>query len=108
MLTVRAAIAANRFGLGARPNDANLIGDDAREWLEDQLEAAAPAAEPPGDPPASALALQGVRDTRIARAIAANARAAAQGSPTNRRQPAPRRLATAASPRPSLDRRRRA
>ena len=98
MLTVPAAIAANRFGLGARPNDANLIGDDAREWLEDQLEAAAHAAEPPADPPASALALQGVRDTRIARAIAANARAAAQGSPANRRQPAAPRAGDGGEP----------
>src|SRR5262245_33796196 len=98
MLTIRAAIAANRFGLGARPSDENLIGDDAPDWLEDQLAAAARAAAPALDPPASALVLQGLRDTRIARQVAQNARAAAQGSPPNRRPAAPPPAGGAESP----------
>jgi uncharacterized protein (DUF1800 family) len=37
------AIAANRFGLGAKPGDLNLIGADARGWLEAQLHGSAPS-----------------------------------------------------------------
>src|SRR5205823_371194 len=33
MLTQNAAIAANRFGLGARPRDAAAIGSDPKGWL---------------------------------------------------------------------------
>lgn len=33
-----AAIAANRFGLGARPDELDAIGTDARGWLHAQLE----------------------------------------------------------------------
>ena len=39
---VAAAIAANRFGLGARPGDLAAIGDDPRGWLRGQLAGAAP------------------------------------------------------------------
>jgi uncharacterized protein (DUF1800 family) len=39
---VAAAIAANRFGLGARPGDLTRIGDDPRGWLRAQLTGAAP------------------------------------------------------------------
>jgi len=34
MLSPTAAIAANRFGLGARPQDGATIGNDPRGWLE--------------------------------------------------------------------------
>jgi uncharacterized protein (DUF1800 family) len=34
---VTAAIAANRFGLGARPRDLSAIGGDGRDWLRAQL-----------------------------------------------------------------------
>jgi uncharacterized protein (DUF1800 family) len=37
------AIAANRFGLGARPGDLSAIGSDARAWLDAQLHGPAPA-----------------------------------------------------------------
>jgi uncharacterized protein (DUF1800 family) len=37
-----AAIAANRFGLGARPDELARIGTDARGWLSAQLAGAAP------------------------------------------------------------------
>ena len=36
------AIAANRFGLGARPGELSRIGSDARGWLIAQLKGAAP------------------------------------------------------------------
>jgi uncharacterized protein (DUF1800 family) len=39
---VTAAIAANRFGLGARPGDLNAIGGDGRAWLRAQLKDAPP------------------------------------------------------------------
>lgn len=35
-----AVIAANRFGLGARPGELNIIGDDPRTWLIAQLDGA--------------------------------------------------------------------
>jgi uncharacterized protein (DUF1800 family) len=37
MLQLRTAIATNRFGLGASPGDADRIGNDQTDWLEDQL-----------------------------------------------------------------------
>jgi uncharacterized protein (DUF1800 family) len=37
---VQAAIAANRFGLGARPGDLDVIAPDPRGWLQAQLKAA--------------------------------------------------------------------
>jgi len=41
-IDVTAAIAANRFGLGARPGDLAPIGTDARGWLRAQLHGGAP------------------------------------------------------------------
>jgi uncharacterized protein (DUF1800 family) len=74
MLTPEAAIAANRFGLGARPGDGARIGADARGWLTAQL---APTRGAPrsADPPASAQVLAEVRELRVARQVAAQARA---------------------------------
>jgi uncharacterized protein (DUF1800 family) len=40
--TAEPAIAANRFGLGARPGELAGIGSDARGWLEKQLAGAPP------------------------------------------------------------------
>jgi uncharacterized protein (DUF1800 family) len=37
------AIAANRFGLGARPGDLDAIGGDGRDWLRAQLKGPPPA-----------------------------------------------------------------
>ena len=39
MVTKKAAIAANRFGLGARPGDLAEIGQDHEDWLMTQLDA---------------------------------------------------------------------
>lgn len=42
MSSIETAIAANRFGLGARPGDLAEIGDDPKGWLRAQAAAAAP------------------------------------------------------------------
>jgi uncharacterized protein (DUF1800 family) len=73
MLTKDAAIAANRFGLGATPRDGRAIGTDPKGWLLDQLEA--PKQPPPVGPPESARVLAEVRDLRVARQVAAQVRA---------------------------------
>ncbi|HUQ53768.1 MAG TPA: DUF1800 domain-containing protein, partial [Gammaproteobacteria bacterium] len=73
MLTKDASIAANRFGLGARPDDARSSGNDPRGWLEAQL-AAPRGGRPPGEPQ-SARVLREVRELRAARQVAAQARA---------------------------------
>jgi uncharacterized protein (DUF1800 family) len=41
-IDVAAAIAANRFGLGARPGELETIGSDPRGWLRHQLSGGAP------------------------------------------------------------------
>lgn len=50
-----AVIAANRFGLGARPGDLEMIGRDPRGWLRFQLQGLAP--QPAGVLPASSHVL---------------------------------------------------
>jgi len=42
-LDYSSAVAANRFGLGAKPGELGVIGTDARGWLEAQLRGSAPA-----------------------------------------------------------------
>ena len=79
MLTKDAAIAANRFGLGARPGDARSIGSDAKGWLLAQLEN--PPSSAPAGAPESARVLAEVRDLRVARQIAQQARANLVGPP---------------------------
>jgi uncharacterized protein (DUF1800 family) len=73
MLTKEAAIAANRFGLGARPGDSRALGADAQGWLLAQLDV--PAAARAAGAPESARVLAAVRELRVARQIAAQARA---------------------------------
>jgi uncharacterized protein (DUF1800 family) len=58
-----AAIAANRFGLGARPGELGAIGGDPRAWLRAQLQGAPPALaatelRPSADTLAAALTLR--------------------------------------------------
>jgi uncharacterized protein (DUF1800 family) len=90
MLNAKAAIAANRFGLGARSGDAERIGADHVGWLENQLEQAARADSRPENPPASAVVLQEVRDLQLTRALAQRVRAerAPNGGTSDRRPPA--------------------
>ena len=73
MLTQTTAIATNRFGTGAKPGDAERIGDDPAGWLDSQI---GPAAAPPaaGARPRSADVLAQVGQLRLARQ-AAQARA---------------------------------
>jgi uncharacterized protein (DUF1800 family) len=67
-----AAIAANRFGLGARPGELARVGADARGWLNAQLAGAAPRLQGSelrgsADILSQALALRrGQRDARAA------------------------------------------
>jgi uncharacterized protein (DUF1800 family) len=109
MLTDQAAIAANRFGLGARPQDAALVGREPAAWLEAQLTAPpATTAPPPAQTaanarraraagrepaassvqakPASAAVLAEARDLRLVRQVA--------------QRQAPRRNAAAGASRP--------
>jgi len=67
MFSEKSAIAANRFGLGARPGDAMEIGHDAAGWLRAQLEDAAATVPKPARRPASAATLEEVTELRIAR-----------------------------------------
>lgn len=73
MLTKEAAIAANRFGLGARPGDGRAIGKDPQGWLLAQLER--PAARPPRGTPESAKVLAEARSLRVVRQVAEQVRA---------------------------------
>ena len=81
MLREKEAIAANRFGLGARPGDAGQIGADHVGWLDNQLAEAARAVSRPASPPASAGVLQEVRDLQLTRALAQRARAGSDQAP---------------------------
>jgi uncharacterized protein (DUF1800 family) len=54
-LDYSAAIAANRFGLGAKPGELGVIGVDARGWLEAQLKGAAPMLSASGLRPTAAI-----------------------------------------------------
>ena len=51
--TTAAAIAANRFGLGARPGELPSIGTDAAGWLLRQLKGAPPVLEGEGLKPSA-------------------------------------------------------
>jgi uncharacterized protein (DUF1800 family) len=85
MLRQDAAIAANRFGLGARPGDSRAIGTDARDWLLAQLGPA--AANATAGRPESARVLAEVRELRVAREVAAQARASVERRPMGENTP---------------------
>src|SRR5450755_3133597 len=55
------AIAANRFGLGARPGDLAAIGADGRDWLRAQLKGAPPALAGTQLRPSFEILAQGLR-----------------------------------------------
>ena len=86
MLKQDAAIAANRFGLGARPGDAAAIGSDPQGWLAAQLESPRPA--PATGQPESARVLAEVRELRVARQAAAQIRANLRSPPEQETPPA--------------------
>jgi uncharacterized protein (DUF1800 family) len=66
-MSIEAVIAANRFGLGARPGELERAGSSPREWLASQLggERALPA--PIGTLPSSAAVFRLYADARAAR-----------------------------------------
>lgn len=57
-MTLSAIIAANRFGLGARPGELTDIGDDARGWLARQVKGTRPVPQEVTGLPTSATAFQ--------------------------------------------------
>jgi uncharacterized protein (DUF1800 family) len=88
--TLAAVIAANRFGLGARPGELALIGGDAREWLRTQLRAP-PAVLAAADLRSSSEILAQALDLR--RGIQAQRKAIVAGDAANGGEdPAQRRL----------------
>jgi len=84
MLNLKAAIAANRFGLGARPGDATRIGTDPESWLLHQIDAPRGSVQPAG-PPKSAQVLAELRDLRVVRQAVAQRQA--NPRPQNRTPP---------------------
>jgi uncharacterized protein (DUF1800 family) len=78
--SIASAIAANRFGLGARPGELALIGGESHEWLRAQLRAPAPALSAPGLRSSAQILAQALelrRESRAQRNVqsAASARA---------------------------------
>ncbi len=65
MLDTAGIVAANRFGLGARPEEAAIIGRDPRGWLKAQLDGARPT---PAALAGFPTATQQARDMLLARA----------------------------------------
>jgi uncharacterized protein (DUF1800 family) len=57
-LTLEAIIAANRFGLGARPGELDDIGGAARTWLQGQVKGTRPLPQEIGGLPTSAAVFQ--------------------------------------------------
>jgi uncharacterized protein (DUF1800 family) len=87
-----AAIAANRFGLGARPEELALIGADPREWLRAQLRAPPAPLAGPDLRPADQILAQALELRREIQAQH-NKEVAAAGSAANGAEdPAQKRL----------------
>jgi uncharacterized protein (DUF1800 family) len=87
---IAAAIAANRFGLGARPGELALIGADARGWLRTQLRAPPPSladAELLGSAQILAQALELRREIQAERRQQAAQGAAGADEPAQQRLP---------------------
>lgn len=71
------AIAANRFGLGAKPGELGAIGADARGWLEAQLRGPAPTVSAAGLRASPDI----LRDASAIRARLQSLRRASAGAP---------------------------
>ncbi|HVO44740.1 MAG TPA: DUF1800 domain-containing protein [Steroidobacteraceae bacterium] len=77
---LHSAVAANRFGLGARPGDLDRIGRQPREWLAAQLTGPAPQLTDAGLRSSADILAQGLevrRELRAARRAAGAGNAAA-------------------------------
>lgn len=57
-MTLSAIIAANRFGLGARPGELTAIGSEAKDWLIHQVEGKRPVPREVAGLPSSAAAFE--------------------------------------------------
>jgi uncharacterized protein (DUF1800 family) len=80
--SIVSAIAANRFGLGARPGELALIGGDAREWLHAQLHTPPPVLAAADLRPSSQILAEALdlrREIQAQRKARAAAGSAAQG-----------------------------
>jgi uncharacterized protein (DUF1800 family) len=98
MRSIESAIAANRFGLGARAGDAASIGDDPRGWLLEQLADANPG--PISRPLASATTFAEISELQLARQRQnrARARATARGDGEGAQRPSDAGQDTAIKP----------
>src|ERR1700680_4397996 len=77
------AIAANRFGLGARPGELAGIANDGRDWLRAQLRAAPPAIADPQLRPSQEILAQALelrQELRASRKAGGAASAAQPGA----------------------------
>ncbi len=86
-IDVAAAIAANRFGLGARPGDLTAIAEDPQGWLRAQLPGGAPLMETAGLQSTQQI-LSGAEPIVRERREARQARTVAPGSDTGNTGPA--------------------
>ena len=89
--TIASVIAANRFGLGARPGELALIGGDAREWLRAQLPAPPPVLAAADLSPSARILAQALelrRENQAQRKQAATTASAGNGA----QDPAQKRL----------------
>ncbi len=71
-MSIEAAIAANRFGLGARPGELDEIDVDPRNWLLEQLHGSSTAAAMPQKLPSSSDVITEVQGVRRAQRDAKN------------------------------------
>jgi uncharacterized protein (DUF1800 family) len=76
------AVAANRFGLGARPGDLSRIGTEPREWLRAQLTGSAPQLSDPLLRSSAATLSQGLEVRRELREAKRAASVRADSAPT--------------------------
>src|SRR5690348_384691 len=79
--SIASAIAANRFGLGARPGELVLIGGDAREWLRAQLRAPPPELAAPALRSSAQILAQALELRRETQAQRRQSVASAAGAP---------------------------
>jgi uncharacterized protein (DUF1800 family) len=79
--SIASAIAANRFGLGARPGELVLIGGDAREWLRAQLRAPPPELAAPALRSSAQILAQALELRRETQAHRRQSVASAAGAP---------------------------
>lgn len=89
------AIAANRFGLGARPGELASIGDNAREWLRAQLLAPPPVLAGAQLRPAAQILAQALelrRENQAARKADARATSAGNGAEASAQNEAQQKL----------------